>query len=113
MPTRFLRQAGKTVLPDILANAGGVTASYFEWVQNRQHYQWGLNRVRQELDSMSGQCLRTTFGAVPKNGRLHCAPQRILSALAEWGGPPFWEEFRNASYRELGNPAAHSAVSAI
>jgi glutamate dehydrogenase (NAD(P)+) len=38
------------ILPDILANAGGVTASYFEWVQNRQHYQWGLNRVRQELD---------------------------------------------------------------
>ena len=37
-------------MPDILANAGGVTASYFEWVQNRQHYQWGLNRVRQELD---------------------------------------------------------------
>ncbi|MBL9123237.1 MAG: glutamate dehydrogenase, partial [Planctomycetaceae bacterium] len=41
---------GITVLPDILANAGGVTASYFEWVQNRQHYQWGINRVRQELD---------------------------------------------------------------
>ena len=42
--------AGKIVLPDILANAGGVTVSYFEWVQNRQHYKWGLNRVRQELD---------------------------------------------------------------
>jgi glutamate dehydrogenase (NAD(P)+) len=41
---------GKIVLPDILANAGGVTVSYFEWVQNRQHYKWGLNRVRQELD---------------------------------------------------------------
>jgi len=41
---------GKVVLPDILANAGGVTVSYFEWVQNRQHYKWGLNRVRQELD---------------------------------------------------------------
>jgi glutamate dehydrogenase (NAD(P)+) len=41
---------GTLVLPDILANAGGVTASYFEWVQNRQHYRWGLNRVRQELD---------------------------------------------------------------
>jgi glutamate dehydrogenase (NAD(P)+) len=41
---------GTLVLPDILANAGGVTVSWFEWVQNRQHYQWGINRVRQELD---------------------------------------------------------------
>ncbi len=38
------------ILPDILANAGGVTVSYFEWAQNRQYYQWGLDRVRQELD---------------------------------------------------------------
>ncbi len=45
---------GIVVLPDILANAGGVTASYFEWVQNRQHYRWGLNRVRQELDRALG-----------------------------------------------------------
>ncbi len=43
---------GTIVLPDILANAGGVTVSYFEWVQNRQHYSWGINRVRQELDSV-------------------------------------------------------------
>jgi glutamate dehydrogenase (NAD(P)+) len=54
-PTRpeadeWFDKQGKIVLPDILANAGGVTASYFEWVQNRQHYRWGLNRVRQELD---------------------------------------------------------------
>jgi glutamate dehydrogenase (NAD(P)+) len=41
---------GLVVVPDILANSGGVTASYFEWAQNRQHYQWELNRVRQELD---------------------------------------------------------------
>lgn len=46
----ILDARGVVILPDILANAGGVTASYFEWVQNRQHYQWGLNRVRQELD---------------------------------------------------------------
>ena len=38
------------VLPDILANAGGVTVSYFEWVQNRQHFRWDLTRVRAELD---------------------------------------------------------------
>jgi glutamate dehydrogenase (NAD(P)+) len=48
-------EAGLTVLPDILANAGGVTASWFEWVQNRQHYQWGINRVRQELDRILGE----------------------------------------------------------
>lgn len=47
---KILEDRGTIILPDILANAGGVTASYFEWVQNRQHYQWGLNRVRQELD---------------------------------------------------------------
>lgn len=47
---KILEDAGVTVLPDILANAGGVTVSYFEWVQNRQHYRWTLDRVRQELD---------------------------------------------------------------
>ncbi|MFI4850661.1 MAG: Glu/Leu/Phe/Val dehydrogenase [Gimesia chilikensis] len=38
------------VVPDILANAGGVTVSYFEWVQNRQHFSWEKSRVRSELD---------------------------------------------------------------
>jgi glutamate dehydrogenase (NAD(P)+) len=46
----MLEERGTVVLPDLLANSGGVTVSYFEWVQNRQHYSWGLNRVRQELD---------------------------------------------------------------
>jgi len=46
----YLSDQGVTILPDILVNAGGVTVSYFEWVQNRQHYRWSLDRVRQELD---------------------------------------------------------------
>jgi glutamate dehydrogenase (NAD(P)+) len=54
-------KAGKIVLPDILANAGGVTASYFEWVQNRQHYQWGINRVRQELDAVLSEAFQRVW----------------------------------------------------
>jgi glutamate dehydrogenase (NAD(P)+) len=52
MADETLYNNGVVVLPDILANAGGVTVSYFEWVQNRQYYSWDLNRVRQQLDSI-------------------------------------------------------------
>ncbi|MFD1640682.1 Glu/Leu/Phe/Val family dehydrogenase [Halohasta litorea] len=38
------------VVPDILANAGGVTVSYFEWVQNRQRFSWTEQRVNEELE---------------------------------------------------------------
>jgi glutamate dehydrogenase (NAD(P)+) len=47
---KILDEAGVLVLPDILANSGGVTVSYFEWAQNRQFYRWNLDRVRQELE---------------------------------------------------------------
>jgi glutamate dehydrogenase (NAD(P)+) len=46
-----LRTRGVTVVPDILANAGGVLGSYFEWTQNIQEFRWSLERFRDELDS--------------------------------------------------------------
>jgi glutamate dehydrogenase/leucine dehydrogenase len=45
----ILENNGVVVLPDVLANAGGVTVSYFEWVQNRQRLQWPLEDVRSRL----------------------------------------------------------------
>lgn len=45
----ILRDNGVTVLPDILANAGGVTVSYFEWVQGLQNFFWDRKRVNDEL----------------------------------------------------------------
>ncbi len=45
-----LAERDVTVVPDILANAGGVTVSYFEWVQNRQRFGWTEERVNEELE---------------------------------------------------------------
>jgi glutamate dehydrogenase (NAD(P)+) len=46
----ILNERGVTVVPDILANAGGVTVSYFEWVQNIQQFRWDLPDVNAELE---------------------------------------------------------------
>lgn len=45
----ILRERGILVVPDILCNAGGVTVSYFEWVQNIQHFKWEEDQVNFEL----------------------------------------------------------------
>jgi len=47
---KVLHDKGVMVIPDILANAGGVTVSYFEWVQDRQGYFWSKERVNRRLD---------------------------------------------------------------
>jgi glutamate dehydrogenase (NAD(P)+) len=62
----ILEKEGRIVLPDILANAGGVTVSYFEWAQNRQFYRWNLDRVRQELD----KTLTTAFEEIWELARM-------------------------------------------
>jgi hypothetical protein len=49
-----------TVVPDIFANAGGVTVSYFEWAQNIQQFRWELDRVRAELEKK----MREAYAAV-------------------------------------------------
>ena len=56
----ILRDRGVRVVPDILANAGGVTVSYFEWVQDLQHYFWDAEEVRRNLERI----MTTAYGAV-------------------------------------------------
>ncbi len=47
----ILRDRDIRVVPDILANAGGVTVSYFEWAQNIQHFSWEENKINSELEN--------------------------------------------------------------
>ncbi|MCB0717281.1 MAG: Glu/Leu/Phe/Val dehydrogenase [Bacteroidetes bacterium] len=69
----ILKENGVLVIPDILANAGGVTVSYFEWVQDRMGYFWTLERVNKRLDRM----MRAAFDDVYAVSRKHDVTMRI------------------------------------
>ena len=56
----ILHDRGIFIIPDILANAGGVTVSYFEWTQNIQRFRWELDRINDEL----GKTMRKAYRAV-------------------------------------------------
>jgi glutamate dehydrogenase (NAD(P)+) len=60
------------VLPDILANAGGVTASYFEWVQDLQFYFWTEREINLRLREIMSQAFR----------RVHAAAERTQPTCA-------------------------------
>ncbi len=69
----MLNQQGALVVPDILANAGGVTVSYFEWVQNRQGYYWSIDRVNRRLDRI----MRASFDSVYDTAQKYQVSLRI------------------------------------
>lgn len=54
----LLRDKGVFVVPDVMANAGGVVVSYFEWVQNQQHFRWDEREVNDKLGSIMRRAYR-------------------------------------------------------
>jgi glutamate dehydrogenase/leucine dehydrogenase len=63
-----LHEKGAVVIPDILANAGGVTVSYFEWVQNIQQYRWEEDQVNDELRKVMARSWRAVHTRATVDG---------------------------------------------
>jgi glutamate dehydrogenase (NAD(P)+) len=77
----ILNRKGIMVVPDILANAGGVTVSYFEWVQNRLGYFWTEERVNRRADRV----MKTAFEAVYAASQKYNISMRIAAYVVSIG----------------------------
>ena len=64
----ILRDRGVTVIPDILANAGGVIVSYFEWVQGLQYYFWRESEITTRLQEIMTRAFNRVWALGAKEG---------------------------------------------
>jgi glutamate dehydrogenase (NAD(P)+) len=78
---RELRAQGVVIVPDILANSGGVMGSYFEWTQNIQEFSWPLDKFRRELD----QRMEKAFGNVHKVSKKYSVDLRTAAFIVSVG----------------------------
>jgi len=78
---RELRASGVVIVPDILANSGGVMGSYFEWTQNIQEFSWPLDKFRRELDLRMDQA----FGNVHKVSKKYSVDLRTAAMVVAVG----------------------------
>lgn len=73
-----------TVIPDILANAGGVTVSYFEWVQNIQQFKWDEARIHKELKQIMTNSYQK-IKSLSKNKKLDLRTAAFIMAIGRVG----------------------------
>jgi glutamate dehydrogenase (NAD(P)+) len=73
----ILHKNGVFLIPDILANAGGVTVSYFEWVQDLQQFFWSENEINDKLDAI----MRQSFRRVLETGQSHDVDMRLAAYI--------------------------------
>ncbi len=74
---KIINEKGIMVVPDILANSGGVTVSYFEWVQNRLGYKWSLDMVTERSDRIMTEAFNKVYATSQKYG----VPMRIAAYI--------------------------------
>lgn len=72
-----LRMNGVTIVPDILANSGGVMGSYFEWTQNIQQFSWPIDKFRRELDTR----MEKAFGHVHEVSKRYTVDLRTAAFI--------------------------------
>jgi glutamate dehydrogenase (NAD(P)+) len=77
MADEIVDRKGIFVIPDILANAGGVTVSYFEWVQDRQGYFWSEREVNERLKDV----IERSFEEVVKYAEIHGVNNRVAAYM--------------------------------
>jgi glutamate dehydrogenase/leucine dehydrogenase len=86
-----LAQKGVLVVPDVLANAGGVIVSYFEWVQNLQHLAWDEREVNDRLGTRMRKAFRTVHERAQQEGEslrvasYEMAIERVAQAARDRG----------------------------
>jgi glutamate dehydrogenase (NAD(P)+) len=72
---QILTDKGIVVIPDVVANAGGVIVSYFEWVQNLQHFRWDEDEVNDRL----GRIMRRAYAEVAAKSGADNVPMRVAA----------------------------------
>jgi glutamate dehydrogenase (NADP+) len=94
----ILNKSNTCIVPDVLANAGGVTVSYFEWVQNRQAYNWSKEQVNERLQQRINIAFEQMWGLAQehnyslRHGIYALALERINQAILCHGNQAYFTQ---------------------